>query len=140
MFNKTRTMPDPTESRILRFSDYTWTGVDPVAYKSPSDDWRDVARHRLVGADENTPFHVRYFEIAPGGHSTLECHQHQHAVIVIRGRGRIRLGERWEEVGFGDVVYVAANDPHQFRSAGDEPFGFICVVSAERDRPTVLED
>jgi hypothetical protein len=34
-------------------------------------------------------------------------------------------------------VYIAAGDPHQFRNAEDaaEPFGFLCMVNAERDAP-----
>ena len=83
---------------------------------------------------------MRYFEVAAGGHSSFECHEHQHAVMVIRGNGTVRLGERWEDIGFGDVVYVEANDPHQFRAADDEALGFICVVSSERDRPVPLEE
>ena len=133
-------MPEPAQSRILRFTDHTWTGVRPIAYKEPGEDWNSVTRHPLVGADEGTPFHVRYFEIEPGGHSSFERHEHQHAVIVIRGRGAVRFGEGWEDVGFGDVVYVTGDAPHQFRAVGDEPFGFICVVAAERDRPIPLED
>ena len=30
---------------------------------------------------------LRYFEMAPGGHSTLERHEHTHAVMVLRGHG-----------------------------------------------------
>jgi quercetin dioxygenase-like cupin family protein len=41
----------------------------------------------------------------------------------------------------GDVVYVAPNDPHQFRNAEDatEPFGFLCIVNAERDTPLAVD-
>ena len=44
-------------------------------------------------------------------------------------------------VGFGDVIYVAPNDPHQFRNPDDttEPFGFLCFVNAERDRPLSVD-
>jgi ribulose-bisphosphate carboxylase large chain len=41
-------------------------------------------------------------------------------------------------VEYGDVAYVAPNEPHQFRARGDEPFGFFCVVDADRDRPVSL--
>jgi len=37
-------------------------------------------------------------------------------------------------------VRVAPGDPHQFRNTGTEPLGFLCVVDAERDRPTPLAD
>ncbi|NIR43056.1 MAG: cupin domain-containing protein, partial [Gemmatimonadetes bacterium] len=59
-------------------------------------------------------------DVEPGGFTTYERHAHQHVVVAIRGRGEVRLGERWEPVGYGDIVYVAPNEPHQFRAAGDE--------------------
>jgi quercetin dioxygenase-like cupin family protein len=127
-------------SRVVRFADYCWEGVRPVEYKEGSESWKGVTRHPLVGAREETPFHVRYFEVEPGGYSTFERHEHQHVVMAIRGRGEVRLGDRWEEMNFGDVVYVAGKDPHQFRTVGEEPFGFLCIVDANRDRPIVLKD
>jgi quercetin dioxygenase-like cupin family protein len=126
------------QSRVVRFHDFHWIGVEPRNYKSPGDSWRDVTRHPLIGDDQRTPFHVRYFEVGPGGYTTFERHKHQHVVVPIRGRGEVRLGDRWESVGFGDVVYVAPGEPHQFRAVGDEPFGFLCVVDADRDRPVAL--
>jgi len=47
-----------------------------------------------VTIEEPFNFVTRYFEIQPGGYSTLERHQHPHAVVVIRGRGRVMLGDR----------------------------------------------
>jgi quercetin dioxygenase-like cupin family protein len=81
---------------------------------------------------------VRYFEVGPGGYTTHERHEHQHVVIALRGEGEVRLGGEWLPLRFGDVVFVASNDPHQFRALGDEPFGFLCIVDAERDRPVPL--
>lgn len=48
----------------------------------------DILRTELVGKNgESCQFHVRYFEVGPGGYSTLEKHVHEHVVIPIRGRG-----------------------------------------------------
>lgn len=71
----------------------------------------------------------------------MEKHQHEHVVIPLRGRGEAQTGELIYRVGFGDVVYVAPGDPHQFRCPPDtgEPFGFLCIVNAERDRPVPVE-
>jgi quercetin dioxygenase-like cupin family protein len=132
-------MSDAKESsRVVRFSGFAWDGVRPAAYKDPGESWRGVTRQRLIGPAEEMPFHLRYFEIETGGYTTFERHDHQHAVIGFRGSGEVRLGDRWVAVGFGDVVYVAPNHPHQFRAVGDEPFGFFCVVDADRDRPVPL--
>ena len=129
------TPPGGRRSRIVRFRDFSWEGIEERRYRREGCGWRGVTRHVLVGEGEDAPFHVRYFEAAPGGHTTHERHHHVHVVVPIRGRGEVRLNEQCEEIGFGDVVYVAPDDPHQFRCVGGEPFGFLCIVSGERDRP-----
>jgi ribulose-bisphosphate carboxylase large chain len=129
-------------SRVLRFQpDYRWQGVPVASYKQAGDHWSGVSRTVLVGkAGEGTAFHVRYFEIAPGGFSSLEEHGHEHAVVVLRGRGQVQLGEMVHDLGFGDTVYVAPHEVHQFRNPSpDEPFGFLCMVDAQRDRPVVKD-
>lgn len=125
---------------VARFdaSRFRWRGVQPRPYKTAARGslaWKGVERFVLVGASgEPTAFHLRYFEIAPGGYSSLERHRHAHAVIVVRGRGRVRLGSAVVLVGPMDLVYIPPGIPHQFR-AGREPFGFLCPVDAVRDRP-----
>ncbi len=128
-------------SRVLRFGpDFRWQGVAVTDYKSPAHHWAGVCRTTLVGeAGEQTRFQLRYFEIAPGGFSSFEHHAHEHAVFVLRGQGEVQLGEQVHPLSFGDIVYVAPHEPHQFRNLGTEPFGFLCVVDAERDRPVPLQ-
>jgi ribulose-bisphosphate carboxylase large chain len=111
-------------------------------YKSTTDSWSGITRRELAGKrGESSAFHVRYFEIEPGGFSTLEKHEHEHVVFVVRGRGEARTGCFVYRVAFGDVVYVAPCDPHQFLCPDDaeEPFGFVCIVNAERDRPRPVD-
>jgi quercetin dioxygenase-like cupin family protein len=130
-------------SRIHRFqpaqtidAPHLWEGVPVQDYKQAAQHHCGVLRAVLVGErGEKTGFQVRYFEIAPGGFTTLEHHRHEHAVVVLRGTGQVRLGESWHQVSFGDTVYVAADEVHQLRNAEDEPFGFLCIVDSERDRP-----
>jgi quercetin dioxygenase-like cupin family protein len=134
-------VPAAGGSRVLRFQPgFRWEGVPATEYKQAADHWRGVTRVSLVGGGgEATRFHLRYFEIAPGGFSSYECHRHEHAVVVLRGAGQVRLGETEHAIGFGDTVYVAPNEPHQFRNLSEsEPLGFLCVVDAERDAPVPL--
>jgi nucleoside-diphosphate-sugar epimerase len=39
-----------------------------------------------------------------------------------------------------DMVQTPPFAPHRWVNAGDEPFGFICTVERERDRPQPLDD
>jgi quercetin dioxygenase-like cupin family protein len=130
-------------SRVLRFQpDFRWQGVPVAEYKDTGDHWCGVKRSVLVGeAGEGTAFHLRYFEVAPMGFTSLEEHQHEHAVVVLRGHGEVRLGEAVHLLSFGDTVYVAPREVHQLRNLSPtEPFGFLCVVDAQRDRPMVRND
>jgi len=125
-------------SRVLRLGPgFRWQGVPAAEYKQAADHHHGVTRMALVGErGEATAFHVRYFEIAPGGFSSLEAHGHEHAVVVLRGRGQVQLGAAVHDVAFGDTVYVAPHEVHQFRNpSASEQFGFLCVVDAQRDRP-----
>jgi len=124
-------------SRLLPHSgDFQWAGVVPTAYKD-SGDFQEVTRRVFVGGqDDPTAFQVRYFEVAPGGFTTLERHEHAHCVVVLRGGGEVVLDCRTHQMRFGDVLYVAPWESHQLRNPHSvEPFGFLCIVDAVRDRP-----
>lgn len=135
--------PQAAGSRVHRFlPGFRWEGISVQEYKQTADHWCGVTRMSLLGeTGENTAFHVRYFEIAPGGFSSFEQHEHEHAVFVLRGQGEVQLGERIQPIGYGDVVYVAPDERHQFRNtSSNEPLGFLCIVDAVRDRPVVVRD
>ena len=59
---------------------------------------------------------LRYFEIAPGGYSTLERHEHVHAVMILRGQGRCLVGGEVRSVAPLDLVSVPPMTWHQFRA------------------------
>jgi len=114
---------------------FQWDGVDVLAYKQDEDaPFKDVTRQVLFDG-KSLPTQLRYFEVAPGGWTTLERHEHVHAVMVIRGRGECLVGEEAHQIGLHDLVSVPPMTWHQFHAAADEPLGFLCMVATERDRP-----
>jgi quercetin dioxygenase-like cupin family protein len=123
---------------ISRCSDFRWAGAEAKLYKDTPGSHRGVVRFSL-GGDGETDFQVRYFEVAPDGFTSFEMHRHEHCVVVLRGAGKVRLDEEWHEVRPFDVVNIGPNQPHQFRNTGDEPFGILCVVDKDRDRPILLD-
>jgi mannose-6-phosphate isomerase-like protein (cupin superfamily) len=126
----------PDQPLVRRHTgDFHWEGVDVLAYKQDaSAPFRDVTRQVLFDSSD-PPAQLRYFEVAPGGHTTLERHEHVHSVMVIRGRGQCLVGDRAYELGDNDLVNVPPMTWHQFRAAADSPLGFLCLVPAQRDRP-----
>jgi quercetin dioxygenase-like cupin family protein len=112
-----------------------WDDVEVLEYKAEGEaPSRDVTRQVLFD-DEALACQWRYFEVAPGGWSSLERHDHVHAVLVLRGRGRCLVGTEVTTLGPHDLVSVPPATWHQFRADTEEPLGFLCLVNAERDRP-----
>ena len=134
------------ESKLYKFmDDFRWEDVPVRKYKSdpgggkadpPTGGWSDVTRHTITGHnDEQTAFHLRYFEVAPGGYTSHEKHRQEHVVIGARGVGRVIVGNNLYTLTPNDILYISSETPHQFRNESDEPFGFFCIVDAERDKP-----
>jgi quercetin dioxygenase-like cupin family protein len=114
---------------------FHWESVEQLAYKQEGTaPFRNVTRQVLFEGG-GLPVQLRYFEVAPGGWTTLERHEHVHNVMVIRGRGRCLVGERVHELKLHDLVSVPPMTWHQFLAASDEPLGFLCLVASNRDRP-----
>ncbi len=114
---------------------FRWDGVELLAYKDDgSAPFKAITRQVLFERPE-LGCELRYFEMEPGGHSTLERHEHVHAVMIFRGRGTCLVGGAVREVAAPDLVYIPPMTWHQFRATRAEPFGFLCMVNAARDKP-----
>ena len=112
-----------------------WREVEVLEYKREHGaSFREVTRQVLFD-DPLLSCQLRYFEVAPGGHTTLERHEHAHAVLIQCGRGRCLVGDRVYDIVEHDLVHVPSLTWHQFRADKDEPLGFLCMVNAVRDRP-----
>lgn len=125
-------MPD---LHVVQPEPFRWQGVDLLDYKEEDGTFRSVSRQTLTDAEHGQGASLRYFEVGPGGWTTLEHHEHTHIVIPIRGSGSALVVDRVVPLALYDVVFVPAWGWHQFRAADDEPLGFLCSVTVERDRP-----
>jgi mannose-6-phosphate isomerase-like protein (cupin superfamily) len=136
-------MAEPTNPRPLHRkaqSDFRWEGVEHRPYKEDEKALFKTITRQVLFSDPKMRSELRYFEVAPGGFSTLEKHEHVHAVLILRGRGHCLIGDTVERIGQNDLVSVPPWTWHQFRATGDEPLGFLCMVDAERDKPQLPSD
>lgn len=110
-----------------------WQSVQVRAYGPDNSGADKATRQILIGSDENSPnFHLRYFAVQPGGHTSLDQHVHEHGVYILHGQCHLCLENDEFELNAGDVVYIPGNEVHQFFASGQEPFGFLCVVPSRR--------
>jgi quercetin dioxygenase-like cupin family protein len=119
---------------VRRFNNFNWQDVEVLKYKDGGP-YKDVTRQTLFEAHEKLPVQWRYFEVAPGGHSTLERHDHLHNVLILRGRGQCLVNDTIYDINEHDLIHVPSMTWHQFRAAEDAPLGFLCLVADERDKP-----
>ena len=114
---------------------FRWEGIPVKPYKSEGSHFAGITRQTLFEGGDGLACQLRYFEVAPGGWSSLERHHHAHAVMIVRGAARVLIGHRLVEARTHDLVRVPPLTWHQFQSLGDEPLGFLCLVDCERDVP-----
>ena len=88
-----------------------------------------VSMRVLLGRDDGAPnFAMRHFSVAPGGHTPHHSHDYEHQLVILAGSGEaIDKGET-RPIAKGDVLYVVADEEHQFRNTGEEPLEFLCLV------------
>src|SRR5467141_1485880 len=116
-------------------ADHRWEGVTLLPYKEDARALFKTVTRQVLFEDPQMHAELRYFEVAPGGFSTLERHEHMHGVLILRGRGHCLVGDEVKQLETHDLVTVPPMTWHQSRATTEEPLGFLCMVNAERDKP-----
>ena len=116
---------------------FRWDDVAYLPYKQDgSAPFKDISRQVLF-QEPTMGCELRYFEMDATGYSTLERHEHAHAVMILRGHGTCLLGTAVRVVKPLDLVTIPAWTWHQFRADGQAPMGFLCMVNQARDKPVL---
>src|SRR5438128_4635560 len=114
------------------------TALDPNTAKTPGMDRKAAITFARVGAQKLWAGTVH---IHPDAKTGAHHHGHLESVIyVVRGRARMRWGERLEfaaEAGPGDFIYVPPYVPHQeINASRDETLE--CVIIRSGQEPVVV--
>ena len=97
------------------------------------DGVKGITMSMMVGRSDGAPhFALRSFIVEPEGHSPRHSHDYEHEVYIISGTGEVLLEGEYRPLKQGDVVYVPADEEHQFR-AGKDGMRFLCLVPVERN-------
>ena len=87
----------------------------------------------MVGREHGAPnFALRSFRVEPGGHSPRHSHDYEHEVFIVEGQGEVLLEGAYRAIKGGDVIYVPADQEHQFK-AGPSGLRFLCLVPVTRN-------
>lgn len=128
-------MDSEPKATIRPFAAWQWQGVPVHPYKEDAiAPFKSITRQTLFN-DPGFGCELRYFEMDAGGHSSLERHEHMHAVLILRGEGHCLLGEQVFTIKQNDLVTIPPWVWHQFRATAGAPMGFLCMVNQQRDKP-----
>lgn len=87
----------------------------------------------MVGREHGAPnFSLRQFKVEAGGHSPRHSHDYEHEVFIVGGGGTVFLEGRENPIRSGDIIFVPADEEHQFR-AGPQGLRFLCLVPVSRN-------
>lgn len=93
-----------------------------------------VQMRLMLGRADGAPnFAMRVFDVEPGGQTPHHQHNYEHEIMVLQGEGHALSGDDPHPVAAGDVLFVPANEKHQFRNTGDGVFRFMCLVPTQFD-------
>ncbi|MCL6472332.1 MAG: cupin domain-containing protein [Firmicutes bacterium] len=73
-------------------------------------------------------FALRVFTVEPGGHTPLHTHPWEHEVFILKGSGAVVNEGRDVPMSAGDVIFVPADEEHQFKNTADSVMEFICLI------------
>ena len=99
---------------------------------------RAVQSQVLIGPLDGAPhFAMRRFIMDEGGGMPRHTNRVEHEQYVLRGRAHITVGDEAHEVAAGDVLFIPAGTPHDYRVI-EAPFEFLCMVPNQPDRIEIL--
>jgi quercetin dioxygenase-like cupin family protein len=88
----------------------------------------------LIGpAEQAGNFHMRHFSVDPGGYTPHHQHDYEHEIMVLKGAGVAKSEQGDRPFSAGDIIWVPANEIHQFQNTGDDALEFICLIPAPMD-------
>jgi quercetin dioxygenase-like cupin family protein len=85
----------------------------------------------LSARDGELSMAMRFFEVAPGGHTPLHNHPYEHEILILEGAGTVWRDGQEVALKAGDVLYIPADEKHQFKNAGSQPFKFMWLIPAK---------
>ncbi len=76
---------------------------------------------------------VTWVEVRPGGKQKLHSHEPQQAYVIVKGRGRMKVGDDQRNVEEGDLIYLPAGVMHGIENSSDEVLEYVSAATPALD-------
>jgi len=94
----------------------------------------DIGIRWLITEKEGAPnFAMRLIELQPGAVFAPHQHPYEHEIYVLEGEG-IAMSPAGDVGALtpGKFMYIAPDEMHGYRTVGDKPLRFICVIPLQK--------
>jgi quercetin dioxygenase-like cupin family protein len=103
--------------------------IDPLPVEAIEEATEGLTIRRVISeVDGATEFTMDVFEIERGGHSAFHRHPWEHQIFVLSGEGTLNGSDEPARFAPGDVIFIAADEPHQIVNDGDTLVEFVCLI------------
>ena len=93
----------------------------------------------LITPEEAPHFAMRRITMQPGGGMPNHTNTVEHEQYVLSGAAQVGIGDKVFEVSAGNIHFIPAGTPHWYKTMGDEPFVFLCLVPNLPDTTEILD-
>jgi quercetin dioxygenase-like cupin family protein len=102
---------------------------DLVATEIQMDGASNVFKKVPIGEKEGWDgYTLRTFTLGSGGYTPRHSHDWEHVNYIVRGKGKLMIDGKAQDIIERDFAFVPPNTEHQFSNPYDEEFEFICIV------------
>jgi quercetin dioxygenase-like cupin family protein len=124
-------MPD---QRTISSSRESKTKSDTYAIFSPQPDLRPGNRFLTEVTDGDGDYCVMLCTFPPGAVVPLHSHADRETFYVVSGNPDVFRGDRWQQLGPGDVVDAQDDIRHAWRNSSGAPASMLCVTTMRMGR------
>lgn len=99
---------------------------------------KSTFRQILISSNEAPNFALRKFIIEPYGSMPMHTNLVEHEQYILKGSAEITIDGKIFIVEKDNIVFIPANVPHSYKTIGDKPFEFLCIVPNKEDKITLV--
>ena len=103
--------------------------------EAPRREWDGLVSRALLGGRDlpETRMTVTWVEVAPGSGQRPHSHAPEQVYVIVRGRGKIKVGSEERVVMEGDLIHIPPDTVHGIENPSDEVLTYVSAATPAVD-------
>lgn len=95
---------------------------------------------QILSPKEEKDFIVRKIVLKAGGMMPNHINKIAHQQVALKGSAKVKIADEVIEAKAGDYLYIPAGSSHYYEACNDEDYEFLCMITAQEDEITFLDE